>query len=173
MKKIGLACAVLLICSGLVGCGNNQTDNHTSRISKLRAENSSLKVKKQRIHSSSNKKAKAKRRGDSNAKSNITSASSVTKKAQQTVTSNGSSANTKTATSQNNNSQVANSRSNNVSIDGHNFHHENFYDGDKNYDILVGNNGEGELGEWAANNSTIQQDPGLRSQVEDAYAYTR
>lgn len=56
-----------------------------------------------------------------------------------------------------------------VVINGHSFHHQNFNDGDSNYDILVGDNGEGELGEWGANDPAVQQSPDLQSQIVSAY----
>ena len=56
-----------------------------------------------------------------------------------------------------------------VVIDGHSFHHQNFNDGDNNYDMLVGDNGEGELTEWAVNSPTGQQDPNMQSKVNAIY----
>lgn len=58
-----------------------------------------------------------------------------------------------------------------VVIDGHSFHHQNFYDGDNNYDMLVGDNGEGELTEWAVNSPTGQQDPNMQSKVNAIYGH--
>lgn len=58
-----------------------------------------------------------------------------------------------------------------VIIDGHSFHHQNFNDGDNNYDMLVGDNGEGELTEWAVNSPTGQQDPNMQSKVNAIYGH--
>ena len=58
-----------------------------------------------------------------------------------------------------------------VIIDGHSFHHQNFNDGDNNYDMLVGDNGEGELTEWAVNSPTGQQDPDMQSKVNAIYGH--
>lgn len=58
-----------------------------------------------------------------------------------------------------------------VVIDGHSFHHQNVNDGDSNYDMLVGDNGEGELTEWAVNSSTGQQDPNMQSKVNAIYGH--
>ncbi|MCU4690978.1 DUF4352 domain-containing protein [Limosilactobacillus reuteri] len=70
-----------------------------------------------------------------------------------------------------NQSQVAQSKvnasssSSDVNIAGHSFHHEDFY----GTDILVGNNGEGEAGEWAANDPSVQGNPDVGSQIGAIY----
>lgn len=50
-------------------------------------------------------------------------------------------------------------------IAGHSFHREDFYGNS----ILVGDNGEGEAGEWAANNPATQNDPNVEAQLKSAY----
>lgn len=76
-----------------------------------------------------------------------------------------------TATSNSDSSSKSSDKKDNgkVVINGHSFHHQNFNDGDNNYDILVGDNGEGELGEWGANDPAVQQSPDLQSQIVSAY----
>lgn len=62
-------------------------------------------------------------------------------------------------------SQAGSSSNGDVNIAGHSFHHEDFY----GTDILVGNNGEGEAGEWAANDPSVQGNPDVKSQLNSAY----
>ena len=52
-----------------------------------------------------------------------------------------------------------------VIVAGHSFHHETF----AGADILVGDNGEGEAGEWAANNPATQNDTSVRDQLSSIY----
>lgn len=56
----------------------------------------------------------------------------------------------------------ASTNGNKIIVAGHSFHHSNFH----GTDILVGDNHEGELGEWAANEPSIQSNPQLKAQVE-------
>lgn len=78
MKKIGLICAAVLLCGGLVGCGNNNQSNtsskDSSKISSLKAENSRLKSKK---HSS--RKNRKRQRSSNSSESNNTSVGSTSK----------------------------------------------------------------------------------------------
>lgn len=48
MRRIGLLCVTVLLFGGLAGCGNRHSSNasSSSKISKLKAENSSLKAKR-------------------------------------------------------------------------------------------------------------------------------
>lgn len=62
-------------------------------------------------------------------------------------------------------SQAGSSSNGDVNIAGHSFHHEDFY----GTDILVGNNGEGEAGEWAANDPSVQGNPDVKAQLNSAY----
>lgn len=62
-------------------------------------------------------------------------------------------------------SQASSSSNGDVNIAGHSFHHEDFY----GTDILVGNNGEGEAGEWAANDPSVQGNPDVKAQLSSAY----
>ena len=55
-----------------------------------------------------------------------------------------------------------NSSENKLIIAGHSFHRSNFH----GTDIWVGDNHEGELGEWAANAPEILTNPQLKAQVE-------
>lgn len=52
-----------------------------------------------------------------------------------------------------------------TTIGGHSFHREDFF----GTSILVGDNGEGEAGEWAANNPVTQNDPSVEAQLKSAY----
>ena len=52
-----------------------------------------------------------------------------------------------------------------VMVAGHSFHHETF----AGTDILVGDNGEGEAGEWAANNPATQNDASVKAQLSSIY----
>lgn len=52
-----------------------------------------------------------------------------------------------------------------VTIGGHKFHHEDFYGND----ILVGNNNEGEAGEWAANDPSARNDSSVKAQLNSIY----
>ncbi len=83
--------------------------------------------------------------------------------------SSGSSSNTSTGDSDSSSQSGDKKNDGKVVIDGHSFHHQNFNDGDNNYDMLVGDNGEGELTEWAVNSPTGQQDPNMQSKVNAIY----
>lgn len=94
--------------------------------------------------------------------SNSSSTSSQSTQGKQSV----SSPQTQSSTSQNQEAQQNTTSSNNdVTIAGHKFHHEDFY----GTDILVGNNGEGEAGEWAANSPEVQGNPDVKAQLNSTY----
>ncbi len=69
------------------------------------------------------------------------------------------------ATAQQSQTNSSNSADGKTVIAGHSFHRENFYGNS----ILVGDNGEGEAGEWAANNPATQNDPNVEAQLKSAY----
>lgn len=149
MKKIGLICATTLICGALAGCGNNNSSKQ-SKMDSLKAENSSLKARREKLHESSLKKRAKK------ARSNEVQVEG--KNENQTHPS-------QAAVSSSTKQQNVSKSNNKVTVRGHTFHHENFYGND----VLVGDNGEGDIGEWAANDPGAQQDPTISSQVQAAY----
>ena len=67
MKKIGLICALLMLCGGLTACGSQSTKakNSSSEISSLKKENSQLK------HNHHKKQNKKKQSSSSSASSSI------------------------------------------------------------------------------------------------------
>lgn len=69
MKKIGLICALLMLCGGLTACGSQSTKakNSSSEISSLKKENSQLK------HNHHKKQNKKKQSSSSSASSNSNS----------------------------------------------------------------------------------------------------
>lgn len=69
------------------------------------------------------------------------------------------------ATAQQSQTNSSNSADGKTVIAGHSFHRENFYGNS----ILVGDNGEGEAGEWAANNPATQNGPNVEAQLKSAY----
>ena len=48
---------------------------------------------------------------------------------------------------------------------GHSFHHATL----GGSDVLVGDNGEGEVGEWYANDPAAQADPNVKAQLSSVY----
>lgn len=62
-------------------------------------------------------------------------------------------------------SQDASSKSGHVMIHGHSFHYQDFH-GNR---ILVGDHGEGEAGEWAANDPKVQGNSQVESQLSSLY----
>lgn len=85
--------------------------------------------------------------------------------AQQTSSSQMQSPASQAQETQQSNTASSNNGSDDVTIAGHKFHHEDFY----GTDILVGNNGEGEAGEWAANSPEVQGNSEVKSQLNSAY----
>lgn len=82
MKKIGLICTAILMCGGLVACGNqsSKAKSSTSKISSLKKENSKLKNHK----SQNEKKEDSKDRSSSSSSSNQTNTTQQQNKSQQT-----------------------------------------------------------------------------------------
>lgn len=97
--------------------------------------------------------------------SSVSSSSSSSKLAStnEPSASNGNSA--QSVPKDNQTQQSATSNDDKVMIGGHSFHHENAY----GTDVLVGDNGEGEAGEWAANDPEVQGNSDVKAQLNSAY----
>lgn len=80
-----------------------------------------------------------------------------------------SSSDSTSQTAQSSANSSSTSSASSVVIAGHSFHHEDFY----GTDILVGDNGEGEAGEWAVNSPEVYGDKStqesVRNQLHDLY----
>lgn len=162
MKKIGLLCITVLMGLSLAGCSNsNSNKNYTKSSSHI----SSKVVKKH-----------------SEKKSSSTSSSSQVQKPQQDTQQSQvqqqnqqSQRDTQQSQSQQQNqqsqhdtqqSQSGSNTEGKTIIAGHSFHREKLYDGTT---ILVGDNGEGEAGEWVVNDQTARNYPNVKAQLNAAY----
>ena len=121
MKKIGLICALLMLCGGLTACGSQSTKakNSSSEISSLKKENSQLK------HNHHKKQNKKKQSSSSSASSTSSS------KSQQ-----GQNSTTPSQTQQNN-PQAANNGQINNAQDALNAAKAKYGDGNGNYQWTI------------------------------------
>lgn len=94
----------------------------------------------------------------SSAKASNSSSSASSSSTSSTAVSQSSSSTTATRTSQTSNQNAK------ITIAGHTFHRQNFY----GTMIWVGDNGEGELGEWYANDPSVNTNQQVANQVNQA-----
>lgn len=88
--------------------------------------------------------------------SNSSSASSAS--------SSSATANSQVATSSSSQKAASSTQQSRIKIAGHSFHRQNFY----GTEIWVGDNGEGELGEWYANDPSVNTNQNVANQVNQA-----